>query len=188
MTGEQEQRDRFSYALRQAMAANPEKGRPNVSNRQLSTAIGVDARTIAKWRKGLALPNLFESQRLAMALKVDETLFREPPEVPVPPPYPLEIPRPTSKFKRTLKEIAWSARFSETAGSTTLTIVLARVGQGGSEELLVSEDVQISNPDFDTIANSADLAGIADNKAGTYVLRYLRESTILAEGTFRLVK
>ena len=100
----------------------------------------------------------------------------------------LEIPRPTSKFKRTLKEIAWSARFSETAGSTTLTIVLARVGQGGSEELLVSEDVQISNPDFDTIANSADLAGIADNKAGTYVLRYLRESTILAEGTFRLVK
>lgn len=90
MTGEQEQRDRFSYALRQAMAANPEKGRPNVSNRQLSTAIGVDARTIAKWRKGLALPNLFESQRLAMALKVDETLFREPPEVPVPPPYPLE--------------------------------------------------------------------------------------------------
>lgn len=103
-------------------------------------------------------------------------------------PETLEIPRPTSKFKRTLKEIAWSARFSETAGTTTLTIVLARVGKSGAEELLVSQDVQISSPDFDTLANSADLAALADNKAGTYVLRYLRESTILAEGTFRLVK
>ena len=68
-----------------------------------------------------------------------------------------------------------------------MTLVLARVTKGGSESIVVTTEVSISNPDFDLIANEADLATIADNKRGKYVLRYLREATILAEGTFELV-
>lgn len=87
MLGEQEQRERFSYALQKAIAKR------GVSRRSLAATVGVDARTLAKWERGESLPNLYESQRLALALGVDERLFKNPPEVPPPPPepyYPLD--------------------------------------------------------------------------------------------------
>ena len=85
--GEAEQKDRFSYGLRRAMR---ERG---VSARQLGITLKVDPRKVAGWLRGKTLPNLFESQALAAALRVDEDLFRNPPEVPAPPPepyYPIE--------------------------------------------------------------------------------------------------
>jgi len=100
----------------------------------------------------------------------------------------LLIDKPASRFGRGRDEIAWSAQFVEAAGATTITLILARVSKGGAEEVVVTTDVDIANPDFSLLANSADLAGIADNKAGTYVLRYLREATVLAEGEFTLLK
>ena len=98
----------------------------------------------------------------------------------------LLIDKPKSKFKRNVKSIAYSAQFSEVAGSTTLTVVLAKVSKGGAEELLESTDVTISNPEFDLFANEADLASIVNNKKGKYMFRYLWEGTVLAEGTFEL--
>lgn len=83
MLGEEEQRRRFSYALRKSMDAR------NVSARALGEALGVDARRVAAWREGRALPNLYESQGLATVLRVNEELFRNPPEAPPDPPYPL---------------------------------------------------------------------------------------------------
>lgn len=84
---EAEQKNRFSYALRRAMR---ERG---ASSRAVAKKLEVDPRRIATWLEGKSLPNLYESQALAAALKVDETLFRDPPEVPPPPPepyYPIE--------------------------------------------------------------------------------------------------
>ena len=98
----------------------------------------------------------------------------------------LLIDEPKTKFKRNVKKIAWSASFIEPAGSTTITILLAKVSKNGAETLIDSSDTEISNPEFDLLANEGDLAGIVDNKAGKYVLRYLREDTLLAEGTFEL--
>lgn len=100
----------------------------------------------------------------------------------------LLIAKPKSEFKKSVKNIAWSAQFSEPAGATTLKVVLAKVSKGGAESIIDSADVEISSPDFSLIANKADLAGIVDNKAGTYVLRYLRDATVLAEGQFKLTK
>jgi hypothetical protein len=100
----------------------------------------------------------------------------------------LLIDEPRRRFKRNYPEIAWSAQFIEAAGSTTITLIMARVSKGGAEEVVVTTDVDIANPTFSLLANSADLASIADNKAGKYVLRYLRDSTVLAEGEFELVK
>jgi transcriptional regulator with XRE-family HTH domain len=87
MTGEQEQRDNFAYALREAMDYR------EVSARALAQRLGLDPRRIAAWREGRALPDIFESQRLAAALGVSEELFRRPPAAPPPPPkpyYPLD--------------------------------------------------------------------------------------------------
>lgn len=87
MLGEQEQRERFSYALREAMAYR------KASARALAKDVGVDARILAKWQRGESLPNLYQSQRLAAALRVSEDLFRNPEPVPPPPPkpyYPLD--------------------------------------------------------------------------------------------------
>lgn len=86
MLGETEQRARFSYALQRAMKHR------GISARALAKAIEVDARIVAKWLAGKGLPNLYESQRLAAALQVDENLFKNPPPTPPPPvepPYPL---------------------------------------------------------------------------------------------------
>jgi hypothetical protein len=101
----------------------------------------------------------------------------------------LEIPKPIARFKRNLKrDIAWSAELVEPAGATSIKVVFARVGKGGTEELILSTDTELSNPDFTIVANAADLVTLAENRAGTYVLRYLRDATLLAEGQFQLIK
>jgi transcriptional regulator with XRE-family HTH domain len=82
MVGEAEQRARFSRALQEAMETR------RMSARQLSIALQVDPRRIAGWLKAKGLPNLYEAAALASALRVKEDLFRNPPEVPPPPPKP----------------------------------------------------------------------------------------------------
>jgi len=100
----------------------------------------------------------------------------------------LRIAHPIKKFKRNTASIAWSAEFIETAGAKSITFVIARVTTGGSESIVFTTDVDVSNPNADIFANKADLASVVDNRAGTYVVRYLREGTVLSEGTFQLVK
>lgn len=87
MVGEKEQRNRFAFALQKAMTER------KMSGRALAKALEIDPRKVTGWLKGRTLPNLYESQALAAALQVNEDLFRDPPEVPPPPPepyYPLE--------------------------------------------------------------------------------------------------
>jgi transcriptional regulator with XRE-family HTH domain len=84
MLGEAERRDRFGYALQQALAVR------GMSERQLATLIGVDARQVARWRSGKSLPDIYQTQAIVDALQVSEDLFRNPPEVPKPPAYPIE--------------------------------------------------------------------------------------------------
>ena len=100
----------------------------------------------------------------------------------------LVIEKRNSKFKVKSRQIAWVAHLSEPAGATSLTFVLASRNKAGVERTLVKTDVDIADPAFDTLGNAVDLALLADRKAGTYVMRYLRDATMLAEGTFTLVK
>lgn len=99
----------------------------------------------------------------------------------------LEIVTPTTRFQTTYPAIAYSAQLSEPAGAASLRLVIASVSAGGAEGILVDEDVPISNPAFDLFANKVDLATLVGNAPGTYVLRFLRDTTILAEGEFELV-
>ena len=91
------------------------------------------------------------------------------------------------RFKNTYHPISWRASFLEPAGATTILLTLSSKSAGGAESVLYSLEVDLANPDFDLLANSADLALILDNEPGTYVMRYIREGTVLAEGEFELV-
>jgi len=84
MLGEAERRSRFGYALQMALEAR------NMSERQLAKHVGVDPRRVAGWRRGQKLPDLYEVQAIVETLRVSEDLFRNPPPVPKPPPYPIE--------------------------------------------------------------------------------------------------
>lgn len=84
MLGEVERRARFGYALQEALK------RRGLSERQLAQRMGIDARKVAAWRQGRSLPDLYQTQELVEILRVREALFRDPPEVPKPPPYPID--------------------------------------------------------------------------------------------------
>lgn len=100
----------------------------------------------------------------------------------------LFIDKPLTRFKRTIKTIAWSAVFTRAANATSVEWIVASQSASGSERVVVKRDVEMSNPEADLIANDGDLAFVLDNKAGTYVMRYIESGDILAEGTFTLVK
>lgn len=84
MLGEKERRDRFAYALQQALKVQ------QVSERELAKRMGIDPRVVAKWRSGKGLPDYYQMLALAETLEVKEDLFRNPPPVPEPPPYPIQ--------------------------------------------------------------------------------------------------
>lgn len=98
----------------------------------------------------------------------------------------LDIVGPTSVFKASAKRIAWSASLRRPAGATSLTLIIASRTKSGVETTLIKQSVDVSDPGFDQLANAIDLGSLLNRKPGTYVMRYLRESDVLAEGTFTL--
>lgn len=79
------------------------------------------------------------------------------------------------------------AHLSEPAGATELTITLTRRATGGAETPLVRETLTVASPDYDTFAKALDLGLLVGREPGVYVMRLIREGTVLAEGTFTLV-
>lgn len=100
----------------------------------------------------------------------------------------LRITNPKHTFKVGSKGIAWSASLSDTVGGTSVTQIIASRSKSGVERTLINIDIDISNPDSDTLANEIDLALLVDRKPGTYVMRYLRDGDVLAAGEFTLVR
>jgi hypothetical protein len=98
----------------------------------------------------------------------------------------LLIDRPATTFKRTSSNICWSADWLREAAHSTVSEFLVRVTTGGVETTLVQEKPAISNPAFTLWANCNDFSYWTQSKAGTYKLRFLDGTVILAEGTFKL--
>jgi hypothetical protein len=97
----------------------------------------------------------------------------------------LEIANPVSEFPRTTQNIAWSAYLSEEPAALELTWMLIKTKASGVEYLVHKWTNDVTNPTFTIWANNADLMYWADYKAGTYLLRVLRDDgTVLAEGSF----
>ena len=103
-------------------------------------------------------------------------------------PASLSIIRGSGRFRTTEAAIAWRAEFSEAANASSVVLLLAAVSATGAESVIETLDVAVAHPDFNLLASKADLATLAKHRAGTYVLRYIRDGTVLAEGRFKLVK
>ena len=99
-------------------------------------------------------------------------------------PNTLFIVDPADSF-RSGQKIAWSLYISGSFDTTTLHWVIAKVSAGGAETVQWTQDVTISKPASNTIANKLNLTLLVHGK-GNFVMRYLRDSTVLGEGTFTL--
>jgi hypothetical protein len=97
----------------------------------------------------------------------------------------LTITKGTATFStKYTGKVCWVAHLSEGAGATSLTFAVTSRSSGGSETTLIATNVAISNPAFDTLSNCLPLAAFPATKPGTYVMRYVREAKVLAEGDF----
>jgi len=101
-------------------------------------------------------------------------------------PVTLKITKPTSRFRTTYPKICFSARLTEPAGASSVNEVIARVLAGGQEIQVWSQNFAVPNPESVLLAGNLALA--AGQAPGTYALRFIRGKTVLANGTFMLVK
>lgn len=98
----------------------------------------------------------------------------------------LAITGGASSFKATEARIAFSASFTEAAGATGVTIIIARRSAAGVDTTLIKGESPVSDPTSDAFAEKLDLSLLVGRKPGTYVVRCVRGATVLAEGTFTL--
>lgn len=93
---------------------------------------------------------------------------------------------PKSSFAST-DTLAYVATFTEPVNAASLRLVIAKT-EGAGEQLLVDEPIALSNPASIVLADDivlADLMPFLDGP-GEYVMRFLREATPLAHGTFSI--
>lgn len=103
-------------------------------------------------------------------------------------PETLAIPKPLTRFKRTFPVVAWSANLSRGVTAAYVTWTVVRRSESGDEEVMFEVEEPIDDSSLTTLANSGSLTFHVDHVPGTYVMRYVDASEVLAEGTFTLVK
>ena len=84
-------------------------------------------------------------------------------------------------------DIAWSVSLLEAVAAKKLQLLVATRAASGVEKIVSRKDVTIDEPSAEVFATKTDLAAAVGRKAGTYVMRYLRDGLVIAEGTFKLV-
>jgi hypothetical protein len=92
-----------------------------------------------------------------------------------------------STFKTTTPVLAFRAALGTGAGAASLTVLLEAHPASGTDSVVDKVQIAIANPTVDTVTEKIPLASISGLRSGTYLLRLLRGSIVLAEGTFRLV-
>src|SRR3954454_3407779 len=84
-------------------------------------------------------------------------------------------------------EIAWSTSLVQAVAAKKLQMLIAARSATGSERIVSRKDVKVEDTTSLVFATKSNLASAVGKKAGTYVLRYLRDGIVIAEGTFTLV-
>lgn len=103
-------------------------------------------------------------------------------------PETLAIPSALTRFKRTFREIAWSADLIRPVNATFVTWLVVRLESTGTELPVFDVEEPTDQVGVTTLANAGDLALLVGHAAGTYVMRYLDGDEVLAEGLFTLVE
>ncbi len=101
----------------------------------------------------------------------------------------LSVTGATRQFKTTAEKICWSAVLSAPVGATSVGAVVSLIGPGTAQTVVASDPkVPVTDPAAGLIAKCEDLRFLLGQQAGTYSIRYVHGGTVLAEGTFKLVK
>ena len=96
----------------------------------------------------------------------------------------LQVTDPTTEFPAQATIIVWSALLSQPTGAVSVSLYLVNRRASGTENVLHKWDID-TDPTWTTLANNKDdLLFYADYKPGTYVLRILSGTVLLAQGTF----
>ena len=93
-----------------------------------------------------------------------------------------------TQFKANDSAIAWSAAFAESVGPSRLDLLVVSRSAAGAETVILRKHVTVADPSTQVVAVTDDLSKIVNHKPGQYVMRYLRDDNVLAEGTFTIVK
>ena len=99
-----------------------------------------------------------------------------------------QIPEPRDRFKATNRSIAWSATVPTPLAATPIAMTVSSRPSSGAETTLQTQTFAVSGLKGNLIAADSNLAALAGNAPGTYVLRLTQGDRVLAEGTFTLVK
>ena len=102
-------------------------------------------------------------------------------------PETLTIPSAVTRFKRTFREIAWSADLIRPVSGSFVTWLVVGLESTGTELPVFDVEEPTNQAGATILANAGDLALLVGHVAGTYVMRYLDGSEVLAEGSFTLV-
>ena len=96
------------------------------------------------------------------------------------------VSNPAVTFKTT-DMVGWAARLTESANSSALTLTLASVDSSGTETVVDTATIDVTNKSDDVFGHAADNT-LGSIGAGTYTMRYTRPSDgkVLAEGTVTL--
>ena len=96
------------------------------------------------------------------------------------------ITAPSSTVSRAFPGILWFVvTFDEAPGAPSLTATLTRTSGGGAT-VTWSQPALMSDPQAVTFADGRALGELGALQPGVYVLRYLRDKAVLAEGSFEV--
>lgn len=83
-------------------------------------------------------------------------------------------------------DMAFRVELPEAVNATSVRIVVLHK-QGAGEQQVASEPMDIGNPEWTVFGTTLDLLSVTSGTTGEYVVRVLRDTTTLAEGTFTVV-
>lgn len=86
-------------------------------------------------------------------------------------------------------QFAWVAHLPGGAGATSVTLSISKDDGNGVEESVWRTSVAVANPADDALANTVpvtDIESLGATAPGSYIMRYFRGSTELAEGKFKI--
>lgn len=88
-------------------------------------------------------------------------------------------------------KMAWVVQTNQQVNASSIKLAISRQYAGGVEAPVFSTTSQVSDPRYSSFANKVavrTMFEIVGYKYGTYSMRVWRQNTVLAHGSFRLVR
>ena len=98
----------------------------------------------------------------------------------------LQVIQAVTMFDHDVPAIAWSASLSEAVHTADIDIVITTAPTPGTIRQIFKQTVHVSDRGSNRFADKVDLAGLVQNKVGSYEMHFIRFDEGLAQGSFTL--